>query len=462
MASKKVKDALRQATEYALLDNTLGWLGGAISVPFVDNTIQNNLSTNKDYARYENTIKRYGLEDYTIEDIVTELHNLGYLSDADYAKAADSFTGMMDAQGSSFNTYLRELQTGKRDMDWGEYAKAVWGDSFFPSGGGVTQILRSAFGEDKEGQELLNKITNNLDKLSTNPNNFYNYLSRISEGGDLAPSASIAGVAAPNYMDTSFANYQREVDPVKLWTGQELADLHNIDYNPDTYYNLIKQGTEAEVARANYEAALMNEASMINDTANVVSYLDGIRNTKAEAISTGATAGAQAAAEVLQNKQAINNYAQNQSAVADARFNAVDNALLADASAKINARQYFNNLANTLGQDILTLYANDTDRFGQDMLSNAEFYTADEALRGQRIRSNADMWAAQATANSAINASRAQADATTNEYAWVFNAMLNKYNGDFNSAKRDFQRYMNSRYTGYTNYMDLYENVANK
>lgn len=462
MASKKVKDTLRQAAEYALLDNTLGWLGGAISVPFVDNTVQNNISTNQSYARYEDAVKAYGLEDYTIEDIVTELHNLGYLSDADYAKAADSFTGMMDAQGSSFNQYIQDVATGKKDMDWGEYAKAVWGDSFLPSGGGITQLLRSAFGEDKEGQELLNKITANLGKLQSDPNSFYNYLTRISEGGDLAPSASIAGVAAPNYMDTSFANYQREVDPVKLWTGQELADLHNIDYNPDNYYDLIKRGTVAEVDRANFESALMNEASMINDTANVTSYLDNIRNTKAEAISTGATAGAQAAAEILSNKEAINNYAQNQAAVADARYGAVENALLADANAKVSAREYFNNLANTLGQDILTLYANDTDRFGQDMLSNAEFYTADEALRGQRIRSNADMWAAQATANSAINASRVQADATTNEYAWVFNAMLNKYDGDFNSAKRDFQRYMNSRYTGYTNYMDLYENVSNK
>lgn len=462
MASKKVKDTLRQAAEYALLDNTLGWLGGAIAVPFVDNTVQNNISTNQSYARYEDAVKAYGLEDYTIEDIVTELHNLGYLSDADYAKAADSFTGMMDAQGSSFNQYIQDVATGKKDMDWGEYAKAVWGDSFLPSGGGITQLLRSAFGEDKEGQELLNKITANLGKLQSDPNSFYNYLTRISEGGDLAPSASIAGVAAPNYMDTSFANYQREVDPVKLWTGQELADLHNIDYNPDNYYDLIKRGTVAEVDRANFESALMNEASMVNDTANVTSYLDNIRNTKAEAISTGATAGAQAAAEILSNKEAINNYAQNQAAVADARYGAVENALLADANAKVSAREYFNNLANTLGQDILTLYANDTDRFGQDMLSNAEFYTADEALRGQRIRSNADMWAAQATANSAINASRVQADATTNEYAWVFNAMLNKYDGDFNSAKRDFQRYMNSRYTGYTNYMDLYENVSNK
>ena len=414
------------------------------------------------YENYQKALKAYGLEDYTLEDVVTELHNLGYITDAEYAQAEDSFRGYIDSQNSKYGKYLSDVITDKKDYNFWDALAATWGDGIIPNGGGLTYVARNFFNDDKEGRELLTKITNNLGKLSTDPNNFYNYLTRISEGGDLAPSASIAGVAAPNYMDTSFANYQREVDPVKLWTGQELADLHNIDYNPDNYYDLIKRGTVAEVDRANFESALMNEASMINDTANVTSYLDNIRNTKAEAISTGATAGAQAAAEVLSNKEAINSYAQNQAAVADARYGAVENALLADANAKVSAREYFNNLANTLGQDILTLYANDTDRFGQDMLSNAEFYTADEALRGQRIRSNADMWAAQATANSAINASRVQADATTNEYAWVFNAMLNKYDGDFNSAKRDFQRYMNSRYTGYTNYMDLYENVANR
>lgn len=424
--------------------------------------IDNQAKTMYAAEKYDKAIKNYGLEDYSIQDIVTELHNLGYITDAEYAKAADSFTGMLDSNNTAYGQYMRDITSGRKEYNVWDSLAATWGDSIIPNGGGLTWHTRALFGDDKEGQELLNKITANLDKIQGDPNNFYNYLSRISEGGDLAPSANIAGVAAPNYMDTSFANYQREVDPVKLWTGQELADLHNIDYNPDNYYDLIKRGTVAEVDRANFESALMNEASMINDTANVTSYLDNIRNTKAEAISTGATAGAQAAAEVLSNKEAINNYAQNQAAVADARYGAVEKALLADANAKVSAREYFNNLANTLGQDILTLYANDTDRFGQDMLSNAEFYTADEALRGQRIRSNADMWAAQATANSAINASRVQADATTNEYAWVFNAMLNKHDGNFNNAKRDFQRYMNSRYTGYTNYMDLYENVANR
>lgn len=281
-------------------------------------------------------------------------------------------------------------------------------------------------------------------------------------GGANAPSASMSYAAAPNYDDVNFENFQFKVDPVKLWTGQELAELHNINYNPDYYYDLIKRGTTAEVDRAKFESALMNEASMVQDTANVTSYLDNIRNTKAEAISTGATAGAQAAAEVLSNKEAINNYAQNQASVANARYNAVDAALEADANARLSANDYFNSLATALGQDILTLYANDTDRYGQEWISNSELYKADQELRGQRAYNNASMWAAQADANSAIDALKVSADNIWNEYAYMYDKYKTANGGNSAEALNSLVKLIRSNYYGYDDFPTYYLNEINK
>lgn len=389
------------------------------------------------YGDYNRALKEKGLEGYTVKDVITRLHDTGYLTDTDYADAMDTLKSLIKVHDSSLSG----------DLTMGEF----FNYSF----------------QDDESRDKTNKLLVKLTKgISTIENTDYdtivNYLKGGSTGGTNAPGNAITYAPNPNYESTDFKGYQLDVDPVKLWTGQELADLHNIEYNPDVYYDLIKQGTTAEVDRARFESALMNEASMINDTANVTSYLDNIRNTKAEAISTGATAGAQAAAEVLQNKEAINNYASDQASVANARYNAVDNALLADAQAKLDARDYFNNLASTLGQDILTLYANDTDRFGQEWLSNSELYKADQELRGQRAYNNASMYANAVQANAAIAGYKQQANAQNDEYAWVFDKFLSANNNNVDLAVRDMDRYLYSRYTnGYSNRPDFYNAISN-
>ena len=135
---------------------------------------------------------------------------------------------------------------------------------------------------------------------------------------------------------------------------------------------------------AEFKSDQLNNASTYNDVADRTSYLNSIRNSKAEAIASGTTAGQRAANEVLANQQALTKYATNQNDVAANRMKAVDDTLLSDAQAKLNARNYFDKLAQSLSKDSLTLYQNDTDRFGQDMLSNAEIYKANQALLAQK------------------------------------------------------------------------------
>lgn len=269
----------------------------------------------------------------------------------------------------------------------------------------------------------------------------------------------IADIPAPSYLDTNFTGVQRDVKPVKLWSGQELADLHKLDYNPDTYYDLIKNSAEAQVDLANYTSDQLNNASMVGDTQNVTSYLDSIRNTKANAIASGATLGQRAANEVLANTEVLNNYSNNQAAVAQERLATVDEALLANAQAKLTARQYFDSLAQSLANDSILLYANDTERFAQDLASNAEMYRADQELRGQRAYANAQMAGAYAQAQAAVNAARNSMKDSANEYAWILDRFIGANNGNVAAGYKDFDKYIFSKYTGAS---DLLEYVNNK
>lgn len=417
-------------------------LGGTAAAGLLNagqDRVENQASIqNQVYWDFMNAAEAAGLGGKSVEDIMTYLNDTGRLNLSDY-----------DLE------YLNDA------LDIAAYEGAPAND---------WNILRNTannwnvfFGLKGEGKKLLEDMTAALNEGPIfNSEAIDDMFKNYTTGGAYAPSASMGYVAAPNYDDVNFENFQFEVDPVKLWTGQELADLHNINYNPDYYYDLIKRGTVAEVDRAKFESALMNEASMVQDTANVASYLDNIRNTKAEALSSGATAGAQAAAEVLKNKEAINSYAQNQASVANARYNAVDAALQADANARLSANDYFNSLATALGQDILTLYANDTDRYGQEWISNSELYKADQELRGQRAYNNASMWAAQATANSAIDALKVAADNTWNEYAYMYNMYKTANGGNSIDALDSLTKYIRSNYYNYTNYPDWRKNELDK
>lgn len=409
-------------------------LGHSLNKGIVD---KNDTAQNQAYWNLINAAEESGVPYENLNDLISYLEETGELDTTKY-----SAEGIQDA----LDIYNYERN-----------ARGQW-----KMGQDIANRWNNLWNTKSEGRALLQDMAIALEGAKFDAAAVEEMFKNYKTGGANAPSAGMRYAAAPNYDDVNFENFQFEVDPVKLWTGQELADLHNINYNPDYYYDLIKRGTTAEIDRARFESALMNEASMVQDTANITSYLDNIRNTKAEALSSGATAGAQAAAEVLKNKEAINSYAQNQASVANARFNAVDAALEADANARLTANDYFNNLAATLGQDILTLYANDTDRYGQEWISNSELYKADQELRGQRAYNNASMWAAQATANSAIDALKVAADSTWNEYAYMYDKYKTANGGNSAEALNSLVKLIRSNYYGYDNFPDYYLNEFNK
>lgn len=367
--------------------------------------------------------------------------------------------GLNDANFDLSDTLMRlEMDGTISTEDYVEYLKLIKDtDDTLKDGMDTGEMLFSNLFRSKKdikkAAELYNVLAENIPEIKNATYSTINALPEDIKNSFLNSNTPFAQVAKPIYEDVDFANYQREVKPVKLWTGQELADLHNIDYNPNTYYDLIKASTEAQVDLANYKSAQMNNASMVDDTAKRVSYLDAIRNNKAEAIANGATLGARAANELLSNVNSINEYATNQKAVADERFNTVDKTLLNDAQAKLTARNYFDQLAQTLSGHSMQLYQNDTDRFGQDWLSNAEFYTADQALRGQRAYANASMYANQVQANATINAANAAMKAQSDEYAWVFDRFLGANKGNVDAAVNAMDQYLFNRYTGKSDYL---------
>lgn len=378
----------------------------------------------KAYQNYQNVIDKYTDADVDVKNVLTTLQKAGLITESDWKNASKALDKYESVHGN-----------GLQFSD-------LWYDTFTSS---------------KTHNELTNVYNLIADKLPA----FYDQSKTMQENILSAIDGSvpsIANVPKPEYFDTDFEGFQMNVDPIDIWTGEELAQLHNINYNPDDYYNLIKQGTSADVAYADYVSKQLNNASMIQDQNKIVSYLDSIRNNKAEALSNGATAGARAANELLTNTQAIGNYAAEQSQAAQNRYANTSKALQADAQAAITARDYFNNLATTLGRDISTIHANDVDFQGQQLLSNAELYTADQTLRGNLAYLNGQMEGAYLQNQASVNAARQSAQDAANEYKWVFNTFQEANDGNTFQTILDMDSYLTNRYTGFNNLVDLYNN----
>lgn len=376
----------------------------------------------KAYQNYQSAVDKYTDADVNVKKVLNTLQKSGFITESDWKKASKALDKYESVHGD-----------GLQFSD-------LWYDTFTSS---------------KTHNELTKVYNLIADKLPA----FYDQSKTMQENILSAIDGSvpsIANVPKPKYLDTDFEGFQMNVDPIDIWTGEELAQLHNMTYNPDDYYNLIKQGTSADVAYTDYVSKQLNNASMVQDQNKIVSYLDSIRNNKAEALSSGATAGAKAANELLTNTQAIGNYATEQAQVAQNRYTNTSKALQADAQAAITARDYFNNLATTLGRDISTIYANDVDFQGQQLLSNAELYTADQNLRGSRAYANAQMESAYRQSQASVNAARQSAKDAANEYKWVFNTFQEANDGNTFQTILDMDSYLTNRYTGFNNLVDLY------
>ena len=315
---------------------------------------------------------------------------------------------------------------------------------------------------DYDTGELNNKeresLINMYDQLYKGDDNFRNeinkYYANLTDADKMAfldnVISSSASVPAPAYLDTSFDNYQREVAPLKLWTNKELADYMNIDFDFD---NILKDYEKAAQAKVDYSTWLSDLAannSEREDAYNQTSYLDAIRNVKSDAIIKGMSNGARAAAEVVANKEAIKNKVSEQQKAATQRFETMNDSLLERAQAAINTRDTYQSLAKDLGTNVDTLYNNDVARRGQDLLTNANLYAADETLRSNRMAQN-NLMAAM------YNAASAQSKAAANskeDPLWYFkNISMPANDYDFGKAIND---YIDLGYIQATGYQDVF------
>jgi hypothetical protein len=402
----------------------------AASSPLAGLRAVSHTKTSKAYNKFVNTLESYGIKDVDTKDIITELYFKGDITLDEHKKAL---------------SILNEVENEFKDNDKIDF----W------------QSLNHTSNTYKNVRKLYSFLTSKVPDLGYDIAKAFKELpDGVKDTLGTGSVPQVGGVAGPNYEDVNFKGEQLEVDPVKLWTGQELADLHSLNFDPNSYYDLVKQGTSAGVDYSKYTSDQLAHAAGVEDTKNVTSYLDAIRNTKAESLAAGATLGARAANEILANTESINNYANNQNAAAQERFNAVSSSLLEDAKAKLTAKSYYENLAKSLSNDSALLYANDTDRFGQEMLSNAEMYKADQELRGQRAYSNASMYANWLQANAGVNASRQSMYDTANEFEWVFNNFVRANGGDYQAAKYDMNPYLFKKYVpDYNNIVDMYNAI---
>ena len=244
-----------------------------------------------------------------------------------------------------------------------------------------------------------------------------------------------ATIPAPAYLDTSFDRYQKEVAPLKLYSNKELAELYDLDYD---YNNILKDyeaGAQADVDYSNYVSNLAGFLGERDNVTNMTSYLDSIRNVKSEAINKGISNGARAAAEVLANKEAIQNKTQANQEVALNRFELMNDSLLNRAEAALNATDVYNDLAKNLWNTGATLYANDVNRRGQDLLTNANILSADENLRSNRQAQNNLM----ASMYNNYSAQNRAANGGVNNTDWLFhNVYMPAADGNLRVALSNF------------------------
>ena len=257
-------------------------------------------------------------------------------------------------------------------------------------------------------------------------------------------------IPAPAYLDTSFDRYQKEVEPLKFYTNKELADIYNIDYDYEHIKKDLDDAAEAQVAYRNWESDLLANAAERDNTQTVTDYLDAIRNVKSNAVINGVSSGARAAAEVLAANEAMRNKALNNMDVATQRMKTINDALLQRAETGLKAAQTYDSLSQILSNAGVSLYGNDVNRLGQDLLTNANILSADENLRSNRAAQNALMAAIYNNVNAQ---NQAAVSGMQDPYRYFRDVTMKAYNGDFNAAIDDYINLAYQQNSGYKDQM---------
>lgn len=391
----------------------------------------------KSYDEFHKSLENSPLVDYDAYKVVEHMYADGYIDEDRYKKAIKT---------------LKKSEDMLDSKDWPN-----WNWDSIQDAHNLTYTDKQTL---KETAELYDLMAGYDDVIAS----YTGASSKLTAEGignairDNLPN--ITDAPAPQYFDTNIDPYQIDVEPAKIWTNQELADHHNINYDLNNYYDLIKQGTEANVKLGEYQSAQLANAALQDNTKANVSYLDSIRQNKANAMAEGATLGARAAQDLLANMNSVNTFADNQATTAQNRFNAVDAYLQADAQAKLQANNYFTKLASSLWNDSASLYYSDTDMSSQGYKTNATLHNADRELAGQNAYLNGQMAGNYKEAQAAINSSRASMD--TNPYLWVFERRLGANGNNIPDAVHFTNNLIYEGYTGFDTIWEYLEANANQ
>ena len=315
----------------------------------------------------------------------------------------------------------------------------------------------------KKNRESFEKVLNMIDS---------EYLSKpleiptleALEGAIWGPNGKPAGPSAPTML--SEINPEAgtiPVDPVYWWRGREMANLYDLDYDIDTYYNLIKKGTAAKVAAQDYMNDVATNAALVNDTRDIASYLKSISDAKAAANIRGATLGARMAADLLQNNNASRVYGANQTQVAQNNFDAIKALIDEDARARLTATEYFSkNVAQPVINNIEGIYFDDVNRRGAQLNANAELYAANQGYNGAVAAANMANLGAYEQAKANYEAAMSSATKGANDYITYWNLFYTdaKNNGLGEQAAR-YKAKMDTQNLIQKNVIDSYTNIYN-
>lgn len=373
----------------------------------------------KAYKNFKNSTKGTEAENIDIEQMFGYLRAGGIITESDYSRYLNDYKDF-------------EKQLADKDDE------EIW--RFFQSGKKMNEAI--------EMYELLAEHYPDFQKATS-----FSLQEVLNQSG-----IKVNNAALPPYLQVNADPTFEEAEPMKLWTTQELADLHDLNIDANYYYDAIKQGTEANKNLAMFKADQAINAAGTNDTVDRNTYLNNIRGVKSDAIAKGATMGAQAANEILANRNAVSSAISKQNDVINNAYNSVLSSVRADADARLSATDYTNSLIKSLANDINTLYANDAIRYGQDMLSAAERYGADMDVINAQRAANASMWSNYQVGQANINA----ANSTLNDYAFMFDNVLMPKN-DYNMTQSflDLFDYVKQNQTGYGRFATM-QNEANK
>ena len=208
-----------------------------------------NSELEHNYKNYKETLKNNNLDSLSTKDIIEDLWQAGAINEQDYKKSLNTIDKLDNIAPKNINSF-----------------KEFW------------QELTTLPGTKKEGTELYKLIAANAHYLNSNNAKSYDELVKAVNNSFYSGLPTIADAPTPQYLDTMFEGTQVDVTDPKKWTAPELAELHNINYDMEHYYDLIKQSTEADINLGEYTNRQLETLANSQDTKNVTSYLDSIRN----------------------------------------------------------------------------------------------------------------------------------------------------------------------------------------